>query len=192
MVFALLFGGMTARMVKLFGDIVATRNENGKLVVMKGEQRLSPYEYDEVLQLTSKCWALYRGEPQRCDLVFSSGVWHFDFQLVFELAKMGRGNQRTLIGGVVRGGIEIFDEAGHFRAFIPGFNQVAIAEDRFLVVVKDAFVDAYVKVYDLFGELLAEDYLDKALERARLAVGLPAKISWHDICNVSRMYGDVE
>jgi hypothetical protein len=164
-------------MVKLFGDIVAMRNEKGKLVVMKGEERLSPYEYDEVRELTPKCWALRRGEPQKWDLIFASGVWHFGFQLVYELPKMGGGSKRSLIGGVVRGGVEVFDEAGHFRTFIPGFNQIVVADDRFLVVLRDAFTEAYVKVYDIFGELLAEDYLDKALENARLAVGMPSKLA---------------
>lgn len=168
---------MTAHMVKLFGDIIATRNENGKLEVRKGEQRLSPYEYDEVRQLSPKCWALCRGEPRKWDLVFDSGIRHFGFQLVYELPRMSCFKQRSLIGGVVRGGVEVFDESGNFRAFIPSFNQVIVVEDRFLVVVRDAFTEAYVKVYDLFGELLAEDYLDRALEQARLAAGLPPKLA---------------
>ena len=175
---------MTARMVKLFGDIVAMRNENGKLEVRKGEQRLSPYEYDEVRQLTPKCWALCRGEPQKCDLVFDSGAMQFGYKFVYTLPKKGgRRKKQRLLGVCFPNGTSVIDDSGNFWAFIPERHPIVVVQDRFFVVLPTTTSDSYVRVYSPYGDFLAEgapnEALAEACQKAKTMYG------WYDVCNVS-------
>jgi hypothetical protein len=182
--FALSLGGMTARMVKLFGDIVAMENENGKLVVMKGEERLSLYEYEEVRELTTRCWALYRVGTLKCDLVFADGKMQFGYMFVYPLPKKGgRRRKQRLLGVHFPNGTGVIDDSGNFWAFIPERHPIVVVRDRFFVV-HPCSCSSYVRVYSPYGDLLAEGDLSGALseacQRAKVMYG------WHDICNVSR------
>jgi hypothetical protein len=170
--------------VKLFGDITATTNENGKLVVMKGEKRVSPYEYDEVRQLTPKCWALYRGEPQKCDLVFGSGKMQFGYGFVYPLPKKGgRRKKQRLLGVRFPNGTCVIDDSGNFWAFIPEQHPIAVVWDRFFVVLPP-HSGSHIRVYSPYGDLLAKGSMNEALaeacQKAKIMYG------WYDICNVSR------
>ncbi len=171
----------------LFGDITALRNEKGKLVVMRGEQRLSPYEYDEVHQLSPKCWALRRDEPQKWDLVFENGRMEFGYQFVYLLPKKGgRKRKQRLIGIQFPNGTGVVDDSGNFLAFIPERHRIVVVRDRFLVVLPDSSSGSYVRVYSLYGDILAEGEPNQALTEACQKVKLI--YGWHDICNVSRRY----
>jgi len=170
--------------VKLFGDIVAMKNENGKLVVMKGEQRLSSYEYDEVHRLSPKCWALRRGEPQKWDLVFESGKMEFGYGFVYLIPKKGgRKKKQRLIGLQFPNGTGVIDDSGNFWAFIPECRPIVAVQDRFLVVLSGTSSEPCVRVYSPYGDILAEGKPNEALAEACQKVKLI--YGWHDVCNVS-------
>jgi hypothetical protein len=174
-------------MVKLFGDIVAMENENGKLVVMKGEERLSPYEYDEVCQITPKCWALYRMGTRRLDLIFAGGKIHFGYWSVYLLPKKrSRRKKQRLLGVHFPNGTCVIDDSGNFWAFIPEQHPIVVVWDRLFVVLLSSH-GSYVRVYSPYGDILAEGDWDKALleacQRAKVIYG------WYNICNVSQSYG---
>jgi hypothetical protein len=184
MVFALLLGGMTARMVKLFGDIVAMENENGKLVVMKGEKRLSPYEYVMTRCLTPNCCALFRLGANKYDLVFSSGVIMYGCHFAYKLRKLDSSEGKSLIGAGILHGTHVLDDLGNYLAFIPRLYDIAIAEDKFLIGFVLLGPEPYVRVYSLCGAFLADGILSEALEKARQKVD--SLYDRYDVCNVSR------
>jgi hypothetical protein len=170
-------------MVKLFGDIVAMENENGKLVVMKGEERLSPYEYVMVRRLTPKSWKLLRREPLVYDLIFSNGAMQFGFRHVYAMERMGgRRRKNNLIAIDYPNGTGIIDDSGNFWAFIPERYPIVVVRDRFFVVHPRS-CSSYAMVYSPYGDLLAEGDLNEALagvcQRAKVMYG------WHDVCNAS-------
>ena len=154
--------------VKLFGDsIVAEQTEKGTYKVKSDGQQLSPYEYSEIRQLTPKCWALFRPEAKRYDLIFASGAMQFGFQFAYALEKMGRSRKKkSWIAVMLKNGTGVYDDSGNFVAFLPGLVNVAIADDRFLVALLMAGSEPYVKVYTMWGEFLAEGFMSEALQKA--------------------------
>jgi len=157
--------------VKLFGDIIAEQTEKGTFVVRKGEKVVSPYEYAFVRQLTPKVWALFRKEAKLYDLIFSNGGMQFGFDFAYEMEKMGRSRKKKRwIAAMIKNGTGVYDDSGNFLAFIPGLHRIAIADDKFLVALLWAFSDPYVKVYDLFGDFLAEGFMSEALGKANKKV----------------------
>ena len=155
--------------VKLFGDsIIAEQTEKGTYIVRKGEQQVSPYEYSEIRQLTPKCWALFRPEAKRYDLIFASGAMQFGFQFAYVPEKIGRSRKKkNWIAVMLKNGTGVYDDSGNFVAFLPGLVNVAIAEDKFIVALLWAFSEPYVKVHTMWGEFLAEGFLIEALQKAR-------------------------
>jgi hypothetical protein len=158
-------------MVKLFGDIVAMENENGKLVVMKGEERLSPYEYARLRTITPRCYAFFRLGTNKYDLVFSSGVIMYGCHFAYKLERLGGGEGKSLIGAGILHGTHILDDLGNYLAFIPCIYDIAIAEDKFLVGFVQLRPKPYVRVYSLHGEFLAEGQMSKALSEAQQKEG---------------------
>jgi len=154
--------------VKLFGDsIVAEQTEKGTYKVKSDGQQLSPYEYSEIRQLTPKCWALFRPEAKRYDLIFASGAMQFGFQFAYALEKIGRSRKKkSWIAVMLKNGAGVYDDSGNFVAFLPGLVNVAIADDRFLVALLMAGSEPYVKVYTMWGEFLAEGFMSEALQKA--------------------------
>jgi len=153
----------------LFTDrIVAKTNENGKLVVMKGKRVLSPYEYDWVKELTPRCYALFRCEALRYDLIFPNGKVEFGYKSVYVLEKVGgKRRKRALIGAMFRSGTDIMDDLGNFLAIIPDSHYIVMVDDRFFVALYWEFSDPYVRVYNLDGHFLADGCMNEALKRAR-------------------------
>jgi hypothetical protein len=158
---------MTARTVKMFGDIVAKTNENGKLVVMKGEKQISPFEYVEVRELTLKCWALKRANELMEDILFSNGVWFLGTKYAYVLDNMGSEGGKKLIAAVGKWGKDIFDESGERIAFIPDHYRLVVLDGEFLVSFALEGPAPQVKVYDMRGSLLAMGPMEKAIEQAR-------------------------
>jgi hypothetical protein len=154
--------------VKLFGDsIVAEQTEKGTYKVKSDGQQLSPYEYSEIRQLTPKCWALFRPEAKRYDLIFASGAMQFGFQFAYALEKIGRSRKKkSWVAVMLKNGAGVYDDSGNFVAFLPGLVNVAIADDRFLVALLMAGSEPYVKVYTMWGEFLAEGFMSEALKKA--------------------------
>jgi len=163
-----LSGDMT-HVVKLFGDsIVAEQTEKGTYIVRKGEQQVSPYEYTEVRQLTPKCWAMLRKEANRYDLIFANGAMQFGFRIAYALkTERLRRRKNNLIGLIFPNGTAVIDDSGYFLAFIPRPHYLVIAKDRFLVALVGDFPEPYVRVYDMFGEFLAEGFMNEALQKAK-------------------------
>jgi len=153
--------------VKLFGDITAEKTEKGTFVVRKGDKVVSPYEYTEVRQLTPRCWALFRSEAKRYDLIFASGAMQFGFQFAYALEKIGRSRKKkSWIAVKLPNGTGVYDDSGNFVAFLPGLVNIAIADDRFLVARLGNGPEPYVKVYTMWGEFLAEGFMSEALQKA--------------------------
>ena len=153
--------------VKLFGDITAEKTEKGTFVVRKGDKVVSPYEYTEVRQLTPKCWALFRPEAKRYDLIFASVAMQFGFQFAYALEKIGRSRKKkSWIAVKLPNGTGVYDDSGNFAAFLPGLVNIAIADDRFLVARLGNGPEPYVKVYTMWGEFLAEGFMSEALQKA--------------------------
>jgi hypothetical protein len=155
--------------VKLFGDtIVAEQTGKGTYIVRNGDTQVSPYEYASVRQLTPKCWALFRPEVKRYDLIFANGGMQFGFDYAYKVEKIGRSRKKkSWIAVMLKNGTGVYDDSGNFVAFLPGLVNVAIAEDKFLVALLWAFSEPYVKVYTMRGDFLAEGFLLKALETAK-------------------------
>jgi hypothetical protein len=154
--------------VKLFGDITAEQTEKRTFVVRKGDQQVSPFEYSEIRQLTPKCWRLFRPKAKRYDLIFSNGAMQFGFDFAYAVEKMGRSRKKkSWIATMLKNGTGVYDDSGNFVAFLPGLVKVAVAEDKFLVALLWALSEPYVKVYTMWGELLAEGFLIEALQKAR-------------------------
>jgi hypothetical protein len=170
--FAWLLGGM-ATVVKLFGDyIVAEQDENGTFTVRRKDGYVLPYRYAQLKKIAPKCYLLGREGGKRYDLIFANGCVQFGYQYIYELGRVRRqGKEKVLIGIVYPNGVGVLDEEGNFLGFIPGHNQIIVVDDRFLVVLIGAASEPYVKVYDLFCELLAEGFMSEALEKARSKVG---------------------
>ena len=154
--------------VKLFGDsIIAEQTEKGTYKVKGNGQQLSPFEYSEIRQLTPKCWRLFRYKADRCDLVFASGGMQFGFQFVYELARIGSlKEENSFVGVMLPNGTGVYDDLGNFLVFMPRLYHISVADDRFLLAMLRALSDPYVKVYDLFGEFLAEGFMSEALQKA--------------------------
>ncbi len=149
----------------LFGDVVAMKNENGKLVVMKGEKRVSPYEYGSIKFLTPKCWAFQRLNIVAEDLLFSSGVWFLGAKYAYVLKSMGKKEDKELIAAVGKYGKYVLDEHGNLRAFIPGNYSLYVLDGEFLVSSEGPA--SQVEVYDLRGSLLAMGPMEEAVQNAR-------------------------
>ena len=154
--------------VKLFGDITAEQTEKGTFVVRKDGQLLSPFEYTEVRQLTTRCWRLFRPEAKKYDLIFSSGAMQFGFDFAYAVEKMGRRRKKkSWVATTVKNGTGVYEDSGDFVAFLPGLVNVAVADDKFLVALLWALSEPYVKVYTMWGDFLAEGYLSEALKKAK-------------------------
>jgi hypothetical protein len=81
---------------------------------------------------------------------------------------MGRSRKKkSWIATMLKNGTGVYDDSGNFVAFLPGLVKVAVAEDKFLVALLWALSELYVKVYTMWGELLAEGFLIEALQKAR-------------------------
>jgi len=170
--------------VKLFGDsIVAEQTEKGTYIVRKGENLVSPYEYEDVRQLTPKCWVLRRAGTKTHDLVFANGRVEYGFGFVYLLAKRRGRKKRQMIGIQFPNGTAVIDDSGNFWGFVPELHPIVVVQDRFFVVLPDNSSDGYVRVYSPYGDFLAEglpnEALKEACEKVRCIYG------WHDVCNVS-------
>jgi len=159
--------------VKLFGDITAERTEKGTIIVRKGDELALPYEYLWAKQLTPKCWILLRAGTKRYDVMSGHTRTFFGAYHVQEIGRLGPDDiDDRLIALTLRYGTLIMDDWLHVRAFIPGYPRIDIIDGVFLVAYLHQKPEPRVRVYDLWGEFLAEDELWDAIEKARKKVGM--------------------
>ncbi len=169
MTFAYLTGDMTDVKV-LFGDIVAEEATKGTFMVSKDGKLLSPYEYAYFWWLTPKCCAFRRYGSRSVDILFSNGRWFFGAIYAHELARLGPERDRYLIAALAQHGTHVLNEEGDYLAFIPGYPRITVLYDQFLIAYHQEGPLPRVRVYDLWGYLLAEgelwDAINEALDKA--------------------------
>jgi hypothetical protein len=165
---AMHFGDMAGRTVELFCGIVATENENGKLIVMKEGKQILPFEYSSARQSCHKVWELRRAnEPSIVDILFASGVFFLGVRYAYILDSMGRKKNRELIGVAGNCGRYVFDGSGNLMAFIPDFYPLFVLDRELLVSFVGVGRNPKVKVYDMRGSLLAMGPKKEAIREAR-------------------------
>jgi len=166
--FAYPLGGMTDVRI-LFGDIIAEEAAKGTYRVRKGDKLVSPFEYDYFWCLTPKACALRtideEGYP-RLDILFSNGRWFFGAIYAHELARLGPEKDSHLIAALVKHGTHVLNEEGDYLAFIPGYPRITVMYDEFLIAYHQEGTWPRVKVYNLWGYLLAEGDLWDAINEA--------------------------
>jgi hypothetical protein len=156
----------------LFGDVIAEEAVKGTFLVRKDGKLLSPFEYDYFFWLTPKACALRKVDEEGfpcLDILFSNGRWFFGAIYAHELARLGPEKDRYLIAALVKHGTHILNEEGDYLAFISGYPRITVMYDKFLIAYHQEGTWPRVKVYNLWGHLLAEgelwDAITEAMER---------------------------
>ncbi len=150
----------------LFGDIIAEEAAKGTFMVCKDGKLVSPFEYAYFWWLTPKACALRRDGSQRVDIVFSNGRWFFGAIYAYELVRIELEKDRYLIAALVQHGTHVLNEEGDYLAFIPGYPRITVFYDQFLITYHQEGQWPRVKVYDLWGHLLADGDLWDAITEA--------------------------
>jgi len=155
--------------VKLFGDsIVAEQTEKGTYMVRNREQLASPFEYTHFWPLSPKSYALKRQGYTKVDIVFRNGRMFFAADYAYKVGRFGPDSTNDhLLAVILIYGTLIMDDSMDVRLFVPGYPRIALADDMFIIVYLTSNPGPRVRVYDLYGRLLAEGELWDAIYDAR-------------------------